>query len=80
MVKAASANKFDEAFLRWFSGCYRLTAATMPDEQRLQIECAFYAGASATLHCERDAVALAIYDHLMRIRQRRRDGNDQQSG
>jgi len=42
-----SENAFDEAWLEWFSGCYRTTMPSMPDEQRTQIEAAYYAGAVA---------------------------------
>lgn len=72
MRKAAlnPENAFDEAWLEWFSGCYRITMRSMPDAQRTQIEAAFYAGAMsghrvAARHGEAVLIA-AIQDHLRR--------------
>ena len=63
-------NEFDERFIEWLCGCYRLTLDTMPPEQRHQIECAFYAGAAfagrvAEQHGH-EVVIAAIESHLER--------------
>ena len=39
-------NKFDEGFLEWLHIVYSKALDTMPSDQRLQIEGAFYAGAA----------------------------------
>ena len=65
-------NAFDEAWLEWLSGCYRRTAHAMPDEQRVQLEAAFYAGAAFAGRVAQEyghaTVIEAINNHLDRQR------------
>jgi hypothetical protein len=39
-------NRLDEAYLEWLTAVYADVLAEMPMDQKLQIEAAFYAGAS----------------------------------
>lgn len=66
----SNQNKFDEAFLDWFSGCYRTNAASMPPGQRQSLEMAFYAGGIAGSKIGRDSpetVIVAVQTHLRRL-------------
>ncbi|SRR5260221_5375411 len=63
-------NAFDEAWLEWLTRCYGDVLATMTDDQKWQLEAAFYAGAAFAGRVTRDhdheVVLEAIKAHLER--------------
>jgi hypothetical protein len=65
-------NAFDEGWLEWLTGCYRRSLPHMPDDQKRQLEAAFYAGAAFAGRCAQrhghPVVIAAIEAHIERTK------------